>query len=133
RLSVVDDARYGDDVAALYAVAPDRFVAMRDELASHLKESGDPEAAKRVKALRRPTSAAWAVDRVARGRPGDLEALIRAGAELAAAQRAAAAGGGAESLREATEERRRLVGLLVAVARDELDRAGMAAPRATLD
>ena len=129
----MDDARYAEDVAALYAGAPERFVAARDELASRLKGSGDAEAAKRVKALRRPTTAAWAVDRVARGRSTELEALIRVGDELAAAQRAAAAGGGAESLREATEERRRLVGLLVGAAKDALERAGMAAPRATLD
>ncbi len=129
----MDDARYAEDVAALYAEAPDRFVAVRDELASRLKASGDADAAKRVKALRRPTTAAWAVDRVARERSRELEALFRAGKELGAAQRAAAAGGGAESLREATEERRRLVGLLVGVAKDELEQAGMAAPRATLD
>ena len=129
----MDDARYAEDVAALYEGAPERFVAARDELASRLNESGDAEAAKRVKALRRPTTAAWAVDRAARARSTELEALVRAGDELAAAQRAAAAGSGAESLREATEERRRLVGLLVGAAKAELERAGMAVPRATLD
>ena len=129
----MDDARYAEDVAALYAELPDRFVAARNELAARLKASGDAEGAKRVKALRRPTTAAWAVDRVARKRSTELESLIRAGGDLAAAQRAAAAGSGAESMREATEERRRLVGLLVGAAKDELERAGMAAPRATLD
>ncbi len=129
----MDDARYAEDVAALYAEAPERFVAARDELAARLKGTGEAGAAKRVKALRRPTAAAWVVDRVARERSTEFEALIRAGDELAAAQRAAAAGGGAESLREATEERRRLVGLLVGAAKDALERAGMSAPRATLD
>ena len=129
----MDDARYAEDVAALYAELPDRFVAARAELAAHLKESGDAEGAKRVKALRRPTTAAWAVDRAARTRSTELKSLIRADGDLAAAQRAAAAGSGAESMREATEERRRLVGLLVGAAKDELERAGMAAPRATLD
>ena len=107
-------------IEALYAETPDRFVAGRNELAARLKEAGDAEAAKKVAALRKPTVAAWAVDSLARVSPCELEALIRAGAELASAQREVAAGGSADRLREAADERRRLVDQLVRASADAL-------------
>ena len=120
-------------VEALYAETPDRFVAARNELAAQLKSAGDADAAKQVTALRRPTVAAWAVDLVSRDRPAELEALIRAGKDLASAQRAVAAGGSVERLRETAEERRRLVEQLVRASASALRNAGMASTRAILD
>lgn len=120
-------------VEALYAETPDRFVAARNELASRLSNAGDPDAAKQVKALRRPTVAAWAVDRIARDRARELEALIRAGRDLASAQREVAAGGSVDRLRAASDERRKLVDQLVRASADALESAGMSATRAALD
>ncbi len=122
-----------DAIVALYATVPEDFIAERNELAARLKDGGDPEGARLVKALRRPTVAAWAVDALAREHARDLEALIRAGEDLASAQRQAAAGEGAERLREATEARRALTDGLVRAAAEALDGAAMPAPRATLD
>ena len=120
-------------VAALYAEEPGRFVAARNDLAARLKERGDVQGASAVKALRRPTVAAWAVDALARDHAGDLDALVRAGEDLASAQRQVTAGAGADRLREVTEERRALIDRLVRAAGQALQGAGMTAPRATLD
>ena len=48
---------------ALYALSPAKFVAARDALARQLGAEGKPDAA-RVKALRRPTIAAWLLNAV---------------------------------------------------------------------
>ena len=104
-------------VDALYAGPPEDFVAARDRLAADLKASGDPEAAKSVKALRRPTVAAWALNQLARRHPDDVQALLDAGRDLRDAQAKAMAGGGPEALREATARRR-------AATRTLVDRAG---------
>lgn len=122
-----------EGVEALYAEAPGRFIAARNELAAQLGSAGDLLAAKRVSSLRKPTVAAWAVDTLARDHPVDLEALIRAGTNLASAQRAMAAGGGADRLREVADERRRLVELLVRASGNALQNAGLSAARAVLD
>lgn len=115
------DARSDDEVDArvdaLYAGPPDDFVAARDRLAADLKASGDAEAAKSVKALRRPTVAAWALNQLARRHPDDVQALLDAGRDLRDAQAKAMAGGGPEALREATARRR-------AATRTLVDRAG---------
>jgi hypothetical protein len=120
-------------VEALYAETPERFVAARNDLAARLRDSGDPDAAKQVTALRKPTVAAWAVDSLARDRAGELDALILAGKDLASAQREMAAGGSVDRLRAAADERRRLVDQLVRASADALQSAGMSATRATLD
>jgi hypothetical protein len=123
------------DAAAkeLYAEPPDGFVAARNAIVARLKAEGDGDAAKEVAALRRPTVAAWAVDRLARERPEEVEALIAAGRELAGAQRKVAAGGDADAMREASAGRRRLVDRLVRAAATILEAAGTSAARATLD
>jgi hypothetical protein len=120
-------------VAALYAETPDRFVAARNELAARLKDAGDPDAAKQVTALRRPTVAAWAVDHLARDYARELDALIDVGRHLASAQRGTAVGGDADRLRETAGERRRLVDRLVRASAKALEDAGLSATRATLD
>lgn len=120
-------------IRELYAGSPDDFVAARNGLATELKEDGDAAAANQVKALRRPTVAAWAVDRLSLTHRDDLQELVRAGETLGTAQREASAGGGLDRLREATEERRGLIDRLVRAAADALERAELAAPRATLD
>ena len=80
-------------VESLYAETPDRFIAARVELVATLKGSDRPDAAKEAASLRKPTVAAWAVDRIARDHVGDIESLIAVGKDLASAQRGAVAGG----------------------------------------
>ena len=79
----------------LFGLAPEEFVAARDGLARRLKREGDAETAARVKALRRPTLSAWAVNQLARARGRELEPLLDAGERLRSAHQDALAGGGA--------------------------------------
>jgi hypothetical protein len=118
---------------ALYDEPPDRFIAARNELAARLKEDGDVGASKDVSALRKPTVAAWAVDRLARDHARDIEALIEVGKKLASAQREVAGGGGVDRLHEASSERHKLVDRLVRASAGVLEKAGMSSARATLD
>jgi hypothetical protein len=53
-----------DELDSLYWVEPDAFTARRAELAAAAKQRGDA-AAKRISAARKPTTAAWIVNRLA--------------------------------------------------------------------
>lgn len=86
----------------LFALPPGEFVAARDALARGLKAGGDAKGAKEVKALRRPSVGAWAVNRVARDQPDLVGSVVEAGRALAAALE----GGDREALRQATTARR---------------------------
>lgn len=52
-------------VRELYGAAPDRFTSLRSELAARAREHGDADAAKQIAGLRKPTTAAWIVNRQA--------------------------------------------------------------------
>ncbi|KZS70713.1 hypothetical protein A4G26_25390 [Mycobacterium kansasii] len=56
-----------DDLDTLYAVAPDAFTAERTRLAAAARQRGDATAAKRISAARKPTTAAWIVNRLVLG------------------------------------------------------------------
>ena len=62
----------------LFALDPQEFVRERDTLAKQLRADGDRDEAARVKALRRPTVAAWALNQVAREHADVVEALLDA-------------------------------------------------------
>jgi hypothetical protein len=117
----------------LFGLAPEEFVAARDELARRLKRDGDAEGAARVKALRRPPLSAWAVNQLARERGPDLEPLLAAGERLRAAHQAALAGAGAAELRNAARAEREAVGGLVEAALGLLREAGHPTTDATRD
>jgi hypothetical protein len=117
----------------LFDLPPEDFVAARDELARRLRREGDAEAAKRVKALRRPPLSAWAVNRLARERGPALDRLLAAGQRLRAAQEAALAGEGADELRAAAKAEREVVGGLVEAALELLGEAGHPTTEATRD
>ena len=123
-------AQAGDE---LFGLAPEDFVAARDDLARRLRREGDADAAKRVKALRRPPLSAWAVNRLARERPSALEPLLAAGQRLRAAHQAALAGEGAAELRTAARAEREAVAGLVETALELLREAGHPTTDATRD
>jgi len=108
----------------LFGLPPEGFVAARDDLARRLRKEGDAEAAAGVKALRRPTLSAWAVNQLARGRGPELERLLAAGERLRAAHQAALAGEGAAELRAAARAEREAVSGLVEAALQVLQEAG---------
>jgi hypothetical protein len=129
-VSALAGGQAGDE---LFGLAPEAFVAARDELARRLRREGDAEAAKRVKALRRPPLSAWAVNQLARGRGPGLDALLAAGERLRAAHEAALAGEGAAELRAAAKAEREAVAGLVQAALELLGEAGHPATDATRD
>lgn len=99
-------------IDALFAGPAEDFVAARDALVKELKAAGDKEAAAEVKALRRPTVAAWAVNQVARTSEKDVTALLEVGDRLRDAHDALLEGKGDAGVRDATAERRKLVAKL---------------------
>jgi hypothetical protein len=58
-----------DATTELYRADPDEFTARRTALAKAARTSGDPAAAKSIAALRKPTRAAWVLNRLVRARP----------------------------------------------------------------
>ena len=114
-----------DPVDALYALPPAEFTAVRDELAKRLRSGGDKETAAAVKALRRPTLAAFAVNLAARGARKELRAVLDAADALRAAHEALLAGkGDARAVRSASESERAAASAFVAAAVKLADDAG---------
>jgi hypothetical protein len=103
-------------IAHLYGLPLEEFTSARNALAAELRAEGDPDRAATVKALRKPSAAAWAVNRLVRAEPDLVEALLGAGGELRQAHRQAASGKGALQLRAAAEAERTAVETLVARA-----------------
>lgn len=77
----------------------EEFVQRRDTLAKQLRANKKPEDAEKVKALRKPSRAAWALDCAVHDDAGSVERLAAA---LSAAQEAQSRGGG--DLRSALEK-----------------------------
>jgi hypothetical protein len=114
-----------DPEDALYGLPLEEFVAERDALAKRLRADRDGEGAARVKALRRPTIAAWAVNQAVRTQVKDARELDAAGAALRKAQTALLEGkGNPADLRTATERERAAVDRLVGAARGLLSGSG---------
>jgi len=102
-----------DEVTAeLYGLPLDAFTSTRNSKARELKAAGDEEAASRVAALKKPTTAAWLVNQLVRREREQVDLLLDLGREL----RAGMAGLSADELRTLTKRRYQLVSLLVNTA-----------------
>lgn len=104
-------------IDGLYAAVPGEFVRRRDELVRSLRTEGDREAADEVKALRKPTVAAWAVNQLARRERMRLRGLFTAGERLRAAA-------GPEALERARADERAAIEELAGAAPTLLEEAG---------
>ena len=104
-----------DELDELYWVKPEDFTAVRSRLAAAAKDRGDAAAAKQISASRKPTTAAWAVNRLALSRSKAKRRLTELGERL----RAAHAARDGDQIRELSVEQRRLI--------DELSRAAFEA------
>ena len=94
-----------DDIAAeLYGRPPDEFTKARDAAA---RAATDPATGKAIKALRKPTAAAYVVNRLVRDRPGDVAELLALGEQLRTAMVT-----GSGDVRELAEQRRELIARL---------------------
>lgn len=114
-----------DALDELYTAPLDEFTAVRDALAGSLKESGDADAAKQVKSLRKPSVAAWAVNQLAHRHADEMEKLLALRDEMEDA--------GAAQLRALGERRRSILAGLQKKASKILQDAGHGASAATLE
>ena len=96
-------------VDELFTLAPSEFTAARNALVKQLRADKRREEADEVKALRRPSVPAWALNQVARAHPDAVERVISAGAGVVAAQRRALSGVRDAGLREASLKRREAI------------------------
>lgn len=94
-----------DAAAELYRADPDEFMLRRTALAKAARSSGNPDAARRIAAFRKPTRAAWLLNRLARGQP-EVPAQL---AELASGLRDAERALDGARLRELSEVRSALI------------------------
>ncbi|WP_243794193.1 hypothetical protein [Saccharopolyspora gloriosae] len=106
----------------LYQGDPAEFVAARDRRVERARKSGDEEFASALKALRKPTTAAWAVNRVSTEQRDRVAELIEVGDELRAAQR----GLRGDEIRRLDRRRAELVRELTERAADVVSRSGKA-------
>jgi len=114
-----------DELDSLYSVPPDTFTAQRTKLAAAAKARGDTAAAKRISAARKPTTAAWVVNRLALQREDTKQRLAELGDRL----RAAHASMDGDAVRDLSAEQHRLINEL---ARDAFEAADMKNPSAAL-
>ncbi len=90
---------------ALYASPAADFIATRNELAKQLKADGDQLGSTRLKAMRKPTVAAWVANLLARKLPDELDDLLALGDEF----REATADLDGDRLRELTPRRHKML------------------------
>jgi hypothetical protein len=118
-----------DELAAivdrLYGLPPEDFTAARDAAARDVDKVLKP----RVKALRRPTVAAWLVNRLTRERHDLLEQLLALGPALAEAQ----AAGSGDQVRALSRSRRELVQAGTRTAVEDAGREITAAVRTEIE
>ena len=118
--------RSAETAEDLYAVPLDDFTSARDELAARLKEAGESDSAKAVKALRKPTLPAWAVNQLARRESETLHRLMELRDELTETS-------GPEEIRRLAGERKSATASLLRRAEEILSDAGHSAGASTLD
>jgi hypothetical protein len=120
-------AKAGNDLDAqldaLYAAPIAEFTSARNALAKSLDAARRKDDAARVKALKKPSASAWAVNAIALSEPGLLAALIASGERLRAKP---------SDVREAMRERREAVTTAVKAAERALTGAGHAGNADTL-
>ena len=107
-------------VDQLYVLDPSEFTAARDGRAAEARKAGDRAAAADIKALRRPSPAAWAVNLLAHERADELSRLIELGARLRQAQASLSA----EDMRDLSRQRQEIVSALARQARQLVSERG---------
>ena len=71
-----------DRIRDLYILPPSEFIGARNRLATELRDAGDREGAERVARIRKPTVAAWGMNRASRDEPRLVRALVDASDRL---------------------------------------------------
>jgi hypothetical protein len=122
------------DIEELYGLPLERFVPERNALARELRAAERRDEADAVAALRKPSVAARAVNRLAREHRRQLSQLFTAGDALSEMQSRVLAGkADGRALSEAAERERAAVSALVDVARTVLAAEGLAVSSSVLE
>ena len=116
----------------LYDAAPEEFVAERKRLAKELKNDGRGDEADELAKLRKPTVAAWALNRLARDHRRDIDLLLDSGHRLRTAQAGVLRGEARETFEQAQRTERETIARLVGGAKRLLAERG-GASSATLE
>ncbi|HET7415516.1 MAG TPA: hypothetical protein VFI97_07455 [Arthrobacter sp.] len=106
--------------AELYALLPGDFIASRNAKAKEANQSGDKDLGKQIRALPKPSMAAWLVNMLVRDRSEEIDGVLELGVALRQAQEDL----DQKQLRELGRQRHELLSALVEQARslaDELD------------
>lgn len=93
----------------LYGLPLDEFTAARNDSSKRARAQGQPELARQIQALRKPTMAAWLVNRLTRQHADEVNVLLDLGREM----RAGMAGVSGDELRLLTRRRHELIAALV--------------------
>jgi hypothetical protein len=104
----------------LYGLRPQEFTAARNDHAQRARTGGQPELARQIRALHRPTLAAWASNLLVREQREEVEPLLRLGAQLRDAHRNMAG----DELRALSRRQHRLVSALARQAEQLASDAG---------
>jgi hypothetical protein len=111
---MTDEAKALLEVAdELYGLPLPDFTPARDARAKQLKADKQAALAQRVKALKKPSTAAWVVDLLVRRETAQVEQVLSVGAALREAQAAMSAG----ELRALTKQRRQVTAAVTQQAR----------------
>ena len=110
----------GEAITRLYGLLPGQFTAARNTEAAAAARNGDPELGKRLKALPKPSAAAWLTNMLIREEGPAIASVLALGASLREAQ----ADLDREELRRLNSERHRMLRTLAREARQLADRLG---------
>jgi hypothetical protein len=113
----------------LYSLAPAEFTGTRNQWAKQTRTDGDPELAKRVTALRKPSMPAWVVNMMMRHQGDQMTQVLDLGASLRQAQ----ADLDADALRELTRQRRQLTTAVTSQGRTLASELGQRITEAVAD
>src|SRR4051794_11882045 len=119
------------DADALFEEDPRTFVAARDLLAKELRAAGKRDEAAGVRALRRPSVSAWALNQVARRDARTVEELISSIERARVAQDEVLAGAERQTLRDAMADRRQALVAVIDHARAVMEESGRPSDTAT--
>jgi len=115
------------EIDALFKLSPPQFVTARNALVTALKQSGEDDLGRQVKALAKPSVSAWTVNQLFWRHRIAYDQLIATGERFRQAQASRLAGGDSD-LRALLNERRDTLSELSRLAADVLKTASGAAP-----
>jgi len=119
------------DLDRLYGLPREEFTGARNALVRELQKAGRKEEAEEVRALKKPSVSAWAVNQLARQHPQEVAGLVKAGDALRKAQRDVLAGKKGADVRAESRTQHDLADELVGAGREILEQAGAKATPTT--